>query len=66
MKTPISPRQPVCGRLAIATVLAAIGLLSRGLAGAPTPPNDEELRKITHAVPSQARKIRCPLRMLLR
>jgi type 1 glutamine amidotransferase len=54
MKTPIPPRHLVCGRLAVVTVLAAVGLFPRSSAAAPTPPTDEEVRKITHAVPDHA------------
>ena len=54
MNTSMIRRQPVFSRLAFVTVLAVVGLLTRSLVAAPTPPTDEELRKITHAVPSQA------------
>jgi len=54
MKPPVLPRPLVCLRLAVVTILASFGLFSRSLAAAPTPPNDEEVRKITHAVPIHA------------
>jgi type 1 glutamine amidotransferase len=44
----------VSSRLVVVGLLAALGLLARGRAAAPAPPSDEEVRKITSAVPNRA------------
>ena len=46
MNTSMIRRQPVYSRLAFVIVLTVVGLLTRSLVAAPTPPTDEELRKI--------------------